>query len=174
MESKKKSIKESLLEITEFLNKNNFNYALIGGIAYSVIYEPRATFDIDFIIDVKDIFNFIKVLKENKKFINVHKDPMKFENAIIERAIYENYTVIDFLIADDDFKKNILNRKREIKISDKKIYITTIEDLILLKLLSKREQDLLDVKNLLNLNNLNIEYIKDWIKKLNIEINLNI
>ncbi|MGB9749972.1 MAG: DUF6036 family nucleotidyltransferase [Caldisericia bacterium] len=97
---------------------------------------------------------------------------MKFENVSFGRVTYEDYIVIDFLIANDEFKKNILKRKKEIKVNEENIYIVTIEDLILLKLLSNREQDILDVKNLLNIDNIDIEYIKEWVKKLNLKINL--
>lgn len=67
METKKKSLRDKLIEIIKFLNQNNFNYALIDGIAYSVIFESRATLDIDFIIDIKNTNEFIDILKNNKK-----------------------------------------------------------------------------------------------------------
>lgn len=176
MENQKKSIRDSLLKIVRFLNENNIENALIGGIAFSIFYEPRATFDIDFIVNVEDINYFINILKQNKNFIFIHNEQMKFQNATIERVIYENDIVIDFLIADDEFKKSIFLRKKEIKIDNEKIYIVSIEDLILLKFLSNREQDYLDIKNLLTLNGLDIDYIKYWLKILKIDtknINLN-
>lgn len=70
MDSQKKSLKISLIEITKFLNENSINYALIGGIAYSIFCEPRATYDIDFIVDIENFNDFLKILKKNDKFIN--------------------------------------------------------------------------------------------------------
>lgn len=174
MENKKNSLKKTLLEIINFLNQNFIDYALIGDIAYSVLYEPRATLDIDFIIDVKDISEFIKTLKNNEKFLIVHNELMKFQNAKIERTIYENKIIVDFLIADNEFKKNVLSRKKSIKVDNEIIYIVTIEDLILLKLLSKREQDYLDIKNLLKIDQIDLNYIKYWINKLNVNFKFDI
>lgn len=169
MDSQKKSLKISLIEITKFLNENSINYALIGGIAYSIFCEPRATYDIDFIVDIENFNDFLKILKKNDKFINIHKEPMKFKNALIERVIYENNIIVDFLIADDEFKRNVLSRKIGIKIDNQVIFIVKIEDLIILKLLSKREQDYLDTKNLLKIQDLDFDYIRFWLEKLKID-----
>lgn len=51
---------------------------------------------------------------------------------------------VDFLFADDDFKKEALRRKETVNIDDFSINISAPEDLIILKLLSGRDQDELD------------------------------
>jgi hypothetical protein len=51
---------------------------------------------------------------------------------------------VDFLFADDEFKREALRRKETIQLSEFNLNIPTPEDLILLKLLSNRPQDLID------------------------------
>ena len=125
MENRKNSLLEILLNTSDFLILKNYNFALIGGLAYSVIYEPRATYDLDFIIEIKNFDKFLKDLRGNSDFIFVHDKP---------------------------------NQKR--------IFIVAVEDLIILKLLSRRDIDIVDVKNLLKLKDLDNDYIDYWIDKL--------
>ena len=166
MENRKNSLLEILLNTSDFLILKNYNFALIGGLAYSVIYEPRATYDLDFIIEIKNFDKFLKDLRGNSDFIFVHDKPMIFENAEIERVVHKDNIVIDFLIADDDYKRNVLKRKKELIVNQKRIFIVAVEDLIILKLLSRRDIDIVDVKNLLKLKDLDNDYIDYWIDKL--------
>ena len=166
MENRKNSLLEILLNTSNFLILKNYNFALIGGLAYSVIYEPRATYDLDFIIEIKNFDKFLKDLRGNSDFIFVHDKPMIFENAEIERVVHKDNIVIDFLIADDDYKRNVLKRKKELIVNQKRIFIVAVEDLIILKLLSRRDIDIVDVKNLLKLKDLDNDYIDYWIDKL--------
>jgi len=166
MENRKSSLLGILLSISDFLILKNYNFALIGGLAYSVIFEPRATYDLDFIIEVEDFDKFLKDLRGNSDFIFVHDKPMVFENAKIERVVHKDNIVVDFLIADDDYKRNVLKRKKELIVNQKKVFIVTVEDLIILKLLSSRNIDVVDVRNLLKLKDLDNDYIDYWIDKL--------
>jgi len=166
MENRKNSLLEILLNTSDFLILKNYNFALIGGLAYSVIYEPRATYDLDFIIEIKNFDKFLKDLRGNSDFIFVHDKPMIFENVEIERVVHKDNIVIDFLIADDDYKRNVLKRKEELIVNQKRIFIVAVEDLIILKLLSRRDIDIVDVKNLLKLKDLDNDYIDYWIDKL--------
>ncbi len=75
MENRKNSLLEILLNVSDFLILKNYNFALIGGLAYSVIYEPRATYDLDFIIEIKNFDKFLKDLRGNSDFIFVHDKP---------------------------------------------------------------------------------------------------
>ncbi|RLD13372.1 MAG: hypothetical protein DRI28_05990, partial [Caldiserica bacterium] len=61
---------------------------------------------------------------------------------------------------------NVLKRKKELIVNQKKVFIVTVEDLIILKLLSSRNIDVVDVKNLLKLKDLDNDYIDYWIDKL--------
>ena len=46
------SLPEVLKKITSFLNKERYNYLLIGGMAIGVLGDPRMTQDIDFCLFV--------------------------------------------------------------------------------------------------------------------------
>jgi hypothetical protein len=46
----KETLTEQLKSIIQFLNKQDIDYALAGGLAFSALVEPRATMDIDLIV----------------------------------------------------------------------------------------------------------------------------
>jgi predicted nucleotidyltransferase len=79
---------------------------------------------------------------------------------------------VDFLFADDKFKKESLTRKETVQITGFSVNISSPEDLIILKLLSGRQQDRLDAKNILEFQkqHLDREYLKKWAEKFRIEV----
>lgn len=80
---------------------------------------------------------------------------------------------IDLVIKkSDEFPQNAFERRRKKDFFGKEIYIISLEDLIISKLLwakdRRSEKQLTDVENLLQ-NNFDAEYMDKWIKKLNID-----
>jgi hypothetical protein len=98
---------------------------------------------------------------------------MVFEKITFLRATLKSNTdiTVDFLFADDEFKNTALQRKELIQVNDFSLYISSPEDLIILKLLSGREQDRLDAEKILAIrkDNLDQEYIRNWTERLGIE-----
>ena len=79
---------------------------------------------------------------------------------------------IDFIIRKNtEYRKAEFKRRKQVSIEGLKIFIVSIEDLIISKLLwaidSRSEIQIKDVKNLLK-EKVDIKYIRDWIKKLKI------
>ena len=99
-------------KVISFLNKEKFEYIVIGGIAVGIIGEPKMTggIDIDIILNKRNISEF---LEKAKKF------GFKFSKATcIQRAktsgIFQislaDYR-IDFIIASINLEKEAIKRK---------------------------------------------------------------
>jgi len=167
---------QSLKELCSFLEDQGIEYMLIGGLAVGIWGEPRATVDIDFLVSVKtNDFDLLRQkVKGSGRFIFIHDEPMIFGKISFLRATLKTNTDIsvDFLFADDDFKNEALKRKETVQIADFSVNISTPEDLIILKLLSRREQDRLDADKILDIqkNYLDWEYLRKWSKRLGIEL----
>jgi hypothetical protein len=56
---------------------------------------------------------------------------------------------IDLILANSDFLKRVLKRRREIRLLGIRTYLIAPEDLIILKLISFRKQDELDIENII-------------------------
>ncbi len=166
---------QSLKELCLFLDEMRIEYMLVGGLAVGIWGEPRATVDIDFLVSTKTKdFDYLKQkVKESKKFIFIHDDPMTFGKiSFLRVTLKSNKDIsVDFLFADDEFKNKALKRKEFVQVKDFKVNISTPEDLIILKLLSGREQDRLDAEKIREIQkeHLDIEYMQKWFGKLGIK-----
>src|SRR3990172_8941984 len=109
-----------------------------------------------------------------KELSDAQDKPMMFEKiSLLRSTLKSNLDIfVDFLFADNDFQKEALSRRQAIKVADFTVNIPTPEDLILLKLISGREQDRLDAKKVFEIQkkHLDMEYIKRWSKKLQVQL----
>ena len=128
------SLPEVFRKITAFLNKEQYDYLLIGGIAVGALGDPRMTQDIDFCLFVSkaQIKNLLKKAKD---------EGFGFQEKEVSSRIRETGTFqircgsyhIDFLIASTDFEKTALRRRQRLKVYGTEAYFPTAEDMILFK-----------------------------------------
>jgi len=167
---------QHLKELCSFLDNAGIEYMLVGGLAVGIWGEPRATVDIDFMVsfNVNDFAILSKKINDSDTFIFIHSKPMTFEKISLLRAtLKRNVDVfVDFLFADNEFQREALRRKQTIDIVDFTVNIPTPEDLILLKLISGREQDILDAKKVFRMqkDNLDMKYLQIWAEKLQVKL----
>lgn len=167
---------QHLEELCWFLDNAGIEYMLVGGLAVGIWGEPRATVDIDFLVSftVKDCATLREKINNSNAFVFIQDKPMAFEKISLLRAtLKSNLDIfVDFLFADNDFQKEALSRRQTVKVADFTVNIPTPEDLILLKLISGREQDRLDAKKVFAMQkkHLDMEYIKKWSEKLHVKL----
>lgn len=166
---------EDLLNVCSSLNQIQVPYMLIGGLAVALWANPRATIDLDFIILLKeeDVNNFRTSLEDTKlKFIGLHFFKLKKIKIVRFSLCTKNIQgliTVDLLLADNPFLEDALKRRASFTLLDQKIFVTTPEDLILLKLMSFRPQDIADITNLITTQkNMNFKYLRAQAKKLKV------
>lgn len=163
------------------LDKYKINYLLTGSFAVSYYGHPRATHDIDFIVeipkkDIQKIFKFSKSL--GSSFI---VDKFQIKKAVVNASefnILHTKTAIkmDFWIVEkNEFEKNKFKRKKTMFVDGQKVKILSAEDLILTKLLwckeVRSERHLHDCKGIVEVqkNKLDKKYLNIWLKKLKLK-----
>jgi predicted nucleotidyltransferase len=161
------SLKNAYQKIIDFLNKNKIDYLVIGGIPASLYGEPRFTADIDICLFVKKrkIKEFLEKLKregfefEEKKV----KERIKFTETF---RVYYKETPIDFIIASTPFEREAIKRKKIVKFQNVKANFPSLEDFILFKIITLREKDLWDAKNVVirYKDKLGRRYLEKWAK----------
>ncbi|MCX6583363.1 MAG: nucleotidyltransferase [Candidatus Aminicenantes bacterium] len=167
-------LKTLLKEVCTQLKKKELQFCLAGGWAVSIIGTARTTIDIDILIVLNDDIKklVISILEDSFHLIQSHENEMKFKTLSIWRNIVSlqkkgELFMIDFLIADTDYLKSIVERKIEIDYEGISIPVIPVEDLIILKLSSFRKQDEVDIENLLHsASPIDWEYLENTIKKL--------
>lgn len=126
--------------LADLFEKHRIPYILTGSFAGSFWGRPRATHDIDFVVEVQPptATKLLLLLKELPQEFQV--DPSQAENAIKKKGQFnifypELLLKIDFWVAKNtEFEKNKFKRRVNIKLFGKYVAIVSAEDLILTKL----------------------------------------
>ncbi|HEC88746.1 MAG TPA: hypothetical protein ENI52_05470 [Thermoplasmata archaeon] len=144
-----KNIEEIMRDFIQILNLLDIDYVIIGGIAVNCWGNIRTTRDIDVIIDLKDIGKFVKKLEEKGFKVKIED----IEKALQEKSHFtifdEEYLYhIDVKGAYSKREKESLKTKKDVKIDDFVIYISSPEDTIANKLLYGSEQDIKDAESI--------------------------
>jgi predicted nucleotidyltransferase len=155
------------------LNEQGTDYALAGGLAYSALVEPRATTDVDLLIMLEATRpDQIAALFSNV-FDSVipHPGPMSFKGVSIWRVIGindEREAIVDLLLVESDFHRRALARKQTVDFQGLALPIVTLEDLVILKTMAGRLQDLADLDHIKRHPELQIDwpYVEAWREKL--------
>lgn len=173
--------RDILLTIAKLLAQNHISYLLSGSLAVSYYGFPRATHDIDFVIEVllQDLNKLSKTLSKLGKEYVYNKTGIKL--ALKDRSQFDLFhqgtgIKIDFWIAGNSaFAKIKQRRAKEIIFNKQKIRTITAEDLILTKLLwckkLKSERHLRDCRGILQVwkEKIDEKYLLFWIKKLHLQ-----
>ena len=165
----------------QLLDKYKINYLLTGSLAVSFYGYPRATHDIDFIIEIQQQ-DSQKILKASKNLdASFLVDYLQIEEAIVNSSQFnilhpETGIKIDiWLVEQNEFEQNKFKRKKIIVIDEQKVNIISAEDLILTKLswskTIRSERHLRDCAGILEVqkNKIDKKYLSVWLKKLKLE-----
>lgn len=169
-----------LLKIVAILEEVNIPYFITGGFAVSVWGRPRATFDLDIVVELIEpkVEPLAKILRKIYKagYIdeNVAKDAIRHSG---EFNFIDPLTgvKVDFWVAKRD-ELSVLKFKRKVpkKISGKQVYFISPEDLILSKLewyvAGESTRQLEDIESILKVSGekLDKRYLEKWAKKLGV------
>lgn len=155
-----------------FLNKEKYEYIVIGGIAVGTLGEPRVTgdVDIDIVLGKDKLPEFLDKAKKAGFKFDEEKCKKRAEATGTFQINYGDFH-IDFIIASIGLEKEAFKRKRIIKLYNTKAFFPTPEDLILLKIIPGRPQDLLDVQRVVERHKkkLDTRYLENWAKRLSDE-----
>jgi hypothetical protein len=158
-------------EILEEFFKKGIKYLIVGGLAVNLYGVPRVTKDIEVIISM-DENNILKTNEILEKLNYKPKQPVDpdqlankkiLKNWIKEKNLKafssynksENYKTIDILIDHPLNFENSYQNKIIKKVKPIEIYLAPLNDIITIKRISGRKQDISDIKLL--------ERIKRWI-----------
>jgi len=150
--------------IFRLLNEHDVRYVIIGGIAVILHGSPRLTADLDIAIDLEPVaaHRAIKALQEAGFIAEIPVDIRQFADETVRRRwIVEKQmkalslhdravppTVIDILAENPIAFDDLYRRAKEVSLDELTLRIASIPDLIALKRLSGRPEDLRDITEL--------------------------
>lgn len=166
---------ERLIEkLAIILEQYKIPYMIIGGQAVLLYGEPRLTKDIDITLGVgpeyldklllisKELG--LKVLVNNvQEFVN-----QTFVLPVLE---VESGFRVDFIFSDSIYEKTALKRVSYVKIGKSTVRFTSVEDLIIHKIIAGRPRDIEDIKNVILINQqFDKDYVIKWLNNFDKEL----
>lgn len=166
--------KAGLQKIVTIFNNEEIPYMIVGGFALSYYNRFRFTADIDCVIQIYP-FHIDKIIKHFPEWEAMRSS---IQNSA-EQFYFFNITDFssgvkyDFMLyQNSDYQWTAFERKQLVNFLDVECFITTPEDLIISKFkwyeASKSAKQLEDIKFLLEIEDLDREYLRLWTTRLNI------
>lgn len=159
-------IDAALKHLLELLPRHGAKYALIGGVAVGIRTRLRYTEDIDILLTVPALRlpGLLEALQERGFELDLI--------GTIRELTDHHFAVLKFEGVHVDFMKpmlpayqHVLDRATEGDWKGQPVTIALSEGLIVMKLIASRQQDQLDIINLLagNIGRLDLEYVeREW------------
>jgi hypothetical protein len=163
-------------DFTKRLDKINIEYMLVGSMALVHYAIPRATVDIDIVVNIlpENIDKFIAEF-EDDYYIPLRRAKVAVRqkgmfNILNQQSVLKIDCVI---LKDSKFEKNAFSRRQKINYSgDFDVWIISREDLILSKLNwaknTRSERQMLDVASVIR-NGFDSDYVEKWSKVLGVD-----
>jgi len=160
---------EALRDLTDLSQREHVPATVIGGVAASLIGRPRMTKDIDLLVQL-DEQNWGRFLQAAKRsgFVARINDPLAFaqqSRVLLLRHVASGIDV-DLTFGATSFEDEVIRRSSMTNLHGLSVPLPTPEDLIVLKWLAHRDQDVLDVHGILDaLPNLNVTAVRTALSK---------
>jgi predicted nucleotidyltransferase len=159
----------ALQVVQDLLNCFGERGVVIGGIAVSILGKPRLTADVDavFLLDIEDIPRLLKEAAARGLEPRIaDAEVFARHNRVILLRHSASGVAIDISLGMLPFESEMVDRSRRVTIGDLEVRLPTPEDLIILKAVAHRPQDLLDIDTVVECHpDLDKERIRYWVRQ---------
>lgn len=152
----------------ESIEEVGLRYALVGGLAVGAWGVSRSTRDVDLYVELPTVKRgALKRALEARQF---HVPAMEHElqQFGVFRSRSAEGVFVDVFDAVGPLGEALLSRRRELHVFGRSIWVTTPEDLFVLKAFSDRTRDFEDLVSLAHVPGLSLDlaYVEDWARQL--------
>lgn len=159
--------------VSRHLQEKKIPHVLVGGVAVAIWGRPRATEDIDLIVDLKgeQLEDFHAHLKEHGIKMNLDKAHKAIATGT-SFGLYDHWSIhwIDARPPARPVDRMTLERAVPVELTGEKVPVATPEDTILGKLMADGLQDRLDAKSILlrRTGSLDLPYLENRVRELDL------
>jgi hypothetical protein len=168
-------LKRRLIQVVDTLRELDLSYMVIGAFALSAWGRPRATLDIDFIIQTAEIpGNLVKRLGELGFHVDEEWDKYNPMARGFQKRFRSGRIPVDVLLKRDDHDRVAFSRRRRKRLNGRYIWFPSAEDLLLQKLKVGRPQDFIDAAGIVERmrGKLDRRYLTRWANRIGIAAEL--
>ncbi|TSA25971.1 MAG: hypothetical protein D4R67_08920 [Bacteroidetes bacterium] len=167
---------ELVKRITGSLERKGIDYMISGSLALNVYCIPRMTMDVDIVAELNqsNLDDFLELFKSgyylSEETVREEIRRKGMFNVIDHRSGLK----VDFIIRKDtEYRRLEFSRKTLKIIENVQVWMVSPEDLVISKLewiqQLKSERQIQDIRMLMALAGLDVDYIRHWCKKLNLK-----
>lgn len=163
------SFRKTLKDLLSWFRFSKVRGLIIGGVALSFLGRPRLTEDIDGLVLI-DRERWDSFLDAGKRFgfSSRISGPIPFAQGrrmlLLKHA--ETGVEVDISLGLLPFEKECLKRKILVRLGDFSVPVPSVEDLVIMKAVAHRPQDLADIDSLLAVHpKLDKKRIRRWVKE---------
>jgi hypothetical protein len=134
-------------------NAEGIPYAVCGGLAFAIHVQPRATVDIDLLIQEADVPRCQQILMDMG--YTPHPKPMAFTGGAVRIQRFwkpqeqgGDVLMVDLLLANDEAMPGVWEGRQEMRWEDLPVWVVSRHGLVILKRLRGSKQDIADMERL--------------------------
>ena len=138
-----------IAKFTRTLDKAGVGYMLIGGQAVLLHGHPRLTQDIDITIDATaDRVDAVLALAAGAGLQPLVPDSVAFvrQNMVLPLSDGKSGLRVDVSFGDTPYERQAIARAATVRVGRRAVHVTTVEDLIIQKVIAGRPRDIEDVR----------------------------
>ena len=159
----------ALKSLETWLESENVPHATIGGIAVSLLAQPRATQDIDVVIWL-DRDQWGRLLSSGAPYGFEPRLADALEFAERARVLLFRHSAsginIDISCGALPFEREMIERAQSIRIGEWQLRVPTPEDLVITKAVAHRAKDIADIESLISVYpGLDVERVRLWVRE---------
>lgn len=150
------------------LEEQDLPYMLYGGIAAAIWGEPRYTEDVDFVLFLPErrAFRFLRAAAKHGFHVDEDLAIQQIQVSGWARLPFGDAKSpwhLDMTLGDSPFDRAALKRRRQVTLYDLKVWVASPEDLVIYKLISGRDRDLMDVRAIFKRQKeLDVSHLRKW------------
>ena len=162
--------------LIDWLESENISCLIIGGIAASLLGRPRFTRDVDVLISLEEA-QWEKFIKAGARFGFVPRidNPVAFAHRSRVFLIQHRPTGVDvdIVVAGLPFEEESIAQTRWRKVGKLSLPLPTPENLIIMKAIAHRPQDLVDIEALVEANpKLDVRKIRRYVQEFSAALDM--
>ncbi len=139
--------------VVQAFNAEGIPYALCGGLAFAIHVQPRATVDMDFLIQAADLGRCQHVLIGMG--YTPHPKTMGFGGGTVQIQRFwkpqekgDDVLTIDLLLVNDEGMPGVWVSREEMRWEGLPVWVVSRDGLVVLKRLRGSKQDIADIEHL--------------------------
>jgi uncharacterized nucleotidyltransferase DUF6036 len=154
-------LRTTLADAVEFLKQQHVQYALVGGLASSIRGQTRVTADVDMVLAI-DVTRALALLESvaGSKFMPLFADAAEVveKSFILPLRHRATGVKLDLAIGLSGFEQQAISRAQILDIGGISVPVITAEDLLVMKVLAGRPQDVQDAAGIVQAQSRNLDW----------------